>query len=72
MSRTVIDLDDDLLATAASMLGTTSKRATVHQALRQTVEQRLRRLHVERYLSGGNPDLTNPQLLGQAWSGGGA
>ncbi|WP_407566067.1 type II toxin-antitoxin system VapB family antitoxin [Streptomyces sp. 184] len=34
MSRTVIDLDDDLLAEVAQVLGTTTKAETVAAALR--------------------------------------
>ncbi len=74
MSRTVIDLDEELLSTAASLLGATSKRATVHEALNQVVARQLRRCHMERYLGGQNPNLANPdlvnlELLGQAWGG---
>lgn len=34
MARTLLDLDDDALARAASVLGTTSKVDTVNRALR--------------------------------------
>jgi Arc/MetJ family transcription regulator len=34
MSRTLIDVDDDALARAASVLGTTTKVETVNRALR--------------------------------------
>lgn len=34
MARTLLDLDDDALARAASVLGTTSKVETVNRALR--------------------------------------
>ncbi|MBS9536052.1 type II toxin-antitoxin system VapB family antitoxin [Mycobacterium sp. M1] len=37
MARTMIDLDDDLLARAARELGTTTKKDTVHAALRATL-----------------------------------
>ncbi|MGI8648196.1 MAG: DUF2191 domain-containing protein [Acidimicrobiales bacterium] len=74
MSRTVINLDEELLSTAASLLGTTSKRATVHEALNQVVVRQLLRRHMQRYPGGqnpnlANPDLTNLELLGQAWGG---
>ncbi|MEU2575427.1 type II toxin-antitoxin system VapB family antitoxin [Streptomyces anulatus] len=47
MSRTVIDLDDEALAAAATELGTTTKRDTINTALREVVERnrRLRALH---------------------------
>ncbi len=38
--RTVIDLDDDALADAAAELGTTTKVATVNEALRLAAARR--------------------------------
>ncbi|MFC7246444.1 type II toxin-antitoxin system VapB family antitoxin [Catellatospora aurea] len=43
MSRTMIDLDDELLAEAARLLGTETKKDTVNAALRE-VAARLRRI----------------------------
>ncbi|GGP87244.1 type II toxin-antitoxin system VapB family antitoxin [Streptosporangium pseudovulgare] len=40
MSRTVIDLNDDLLAEVAEALGTRTKRETVDAALREVLENR--------------------------------
>ncbi|MFV2198091.1 type II toxin-antitoxin system VapB family antitoxin [Nocardiopsis sp. LOL_012] len=40
MSRTVIDIDDDALATAAEELGTKSKVETVNRALREVAARR--------------------------------
>jgi Arc/MetJ family transcription regulator len=37
MARTMIDLDDELVARAAKELGTTTKKDTVHAALRAAV-----------------------------------
>lgn len=39
MTRTMIDLDDDLLARAAAELGTATKKDTVHAALRVALRQ---------------------------------
>lgn len=52
MSKTVIDLDDDLVERAADVLGTTSKKATVDQALWCVVMEQIRRRHVQRFSSG--------------------
>jgi Arc/MetJ family transcription regulator len=38
MSRTVIDLDDDLVAEVARALGTRTKKDTVNTALREVLE----------------------------------
>ncbi len=40
--RTNIDIDDDLLAEAQAVAGTTTKRATVDYALRELVRRRER------------------------------
>lgn len=39
MSRTLIDVDDDALARAASVLGTSTKVETVNQALRLVADR---------------------------------
>jgi Arc/MetJ family transcription regulator len=48
MSRTVIDLDDDLLAEVAKALGTSTKKETVNTALREVLENRRRALALAR------------------------
>ncbi|WP_225793626.1 type II toxin-antitoxin system VapB family antitoxin [Streptomyces aculeolatus] len=48
MSRTVIDLDDDLLADVAQTLGTSTKKETVNTALREVLENRRRALALTR------------------------
>lgn len=40
MTRTVIDLDDDLVARAAQELGTATKKDTVHAALRAALRDK--------------------------------
>jgi Arc/MetJ family transcription regulator len=40
VSRTVIDLDDDMLADVARALGTRTKKDTVNAALREVLENR--------------------------------
>ncbi|SFC56705.1 type II toxin-antitoxin system VapB family antitoxin [Streptomyces aidingensis] len=48
MSRTVVDLDDDLLAEVARALGTSTKKETVNTALREVLENRRRALALAR------------------------
>lgn len=38
MAKTLLDLDEDLLAEATMALGTSTKKDTVNEALRQAVE----------------------------------
>ncbi|MEU9620433.1 type II toxin-antitoxin system VapB family antitoxin [Streptomyces sp. NPDC048155] len=44
MSRTLIDLDDELVADVAKALGTSTKKETVDTALREVLENRRRAL----------------------------
>jgi len=48
MSRTVIDLDDELVAEVAQALGTRTKKDTVNTALREVMENRRRALALTR------------------------
>jgi Arc/MetJ family transcription regulator len=42
MTKTLIDLDDEALAEAAKLLGTSTKKDTVNAALREIVDRRRR------------------------------
>jgi Arc/MetJ family transcription regulator len=48
MSRTVVDLDDALLADVAKALGTSTKKETVNTALHEVLENRRRALALTR------------------------
>jgi Arc/MetJ family transcription regulator len=58
MSRTILDVDDELLADAARIFGTTTKRATVNAALQAAVNREKRREFADWLKAGGLPDLT--------------
>lgn len=60
MARTVIDIDDKLLAEAAGILGTDKKVATVNAALADVVKRRKRQAFFDRLDAGLLPDLTGP------------
>jgi Arc/MetJ family transcription regulator len=49
MSRTLIDVDDDALARAASVLGTTTKVETVNRALQMVADSADRRAGRRRF-----------------------
>jgi Arc/MetJ family transcription regulator len=51
VSRTVIDLDDDLVADVAQALGTSTKKETVNTALREVLDNRRRALALTRLRS---------------------
>ncbi|MFJ3217096.1 type II toxin-antitoxin system VapB family antitoxin [Kitasatospora sp. NPDC086801] len=65
MARTVIDVNDELLAEAAEILGTTTKVATVNAALQDLVKRRKREAFMTWLAEGGLPDLTGPVDKGE-------
>ena len=67
MSTTRIELDQELLAQAADILGTTTKKATVNEALRRVVQLEARRRHLEERAAGALPDLSDPAVMRAAW-----
>jgi Arc/MetJ family transcription regulator len=67
MSTTQIDLDQGLLAKAAEVLGTKTKKDTVNEALRRVVQDEIRRRHVDELASGALPDLADPEIMAAAW-----
>ncbi|MGW2043617.1 type II toxin-antitoxin system VapB family antitoxin [Streptomyces sp. NPDC001858] len=60
MTRTVIDVDDEMLAEAAAIFGTTTKVATVNAALEDAIKRRKRASFLGWLAEGGLPDLTGP------------
>jgi Arc/MetJ family transcription regulator len=67
MSTTQIELDSTLLAKAAEVLGTRTKKDTVNAALRRVVQDDMRRRHVEELAAGALPDLLDPEIMASAW-----
>lgn len=60
MARTVIDIDDEKLAAAAEIFGTTTKVATVNAALEDAIKRRKRASFLGWLAEGGLPGLTGP------------
>lgn len=69
MSRTMIDLDDALVAQAAELFGTSTKVATVNAALADAVNRAKRIEFIEWLAGGGLPDLGNSAVMDRAWRG---
>jgi Arc/MetJ family transcription regulator len=67
MARTLIDIDDELLAQAAEILGTPTKKDTVNGALAEVVAMRAREEELQFWRDGGLPDLADPDVMEQAW-----
>ena len=67
MTRTVINLDDDLVAQASEIFGTTTKVATVNAALKDAVDRRGRQEFLKWLAEGNLPDLADEEIREQAW-----
>jgi len=63
MSRTVIDLDDDLVSSVARELGTSTKKDTVNAALREVLENRRRALALTRLRDAASDEAFDLALL---------
>jgi Arc/MetJ family transcription regulator len=57
MTVTPIDLDDEALTRAMAELGTTTKKDTVNQALREVAERRTRLRAFERLMQLGDAEV---------------
>jgi Arc/MetJ family transcription regulator len=63
MSRTVIDLDDELVAEVARALGTRTKKDTVNTALREVLENRRRAVALTRLREAAEEGAFDRELL---------
>jgi Arc/MetJ family transcription regulator len=70
MGRTLIDVDDDALARAASVLGTTTKVETVNRALRlvaDSADRRAGRRRFDELLDRIGDRLAETDVRDEAW-----
>jgi len=67
VSKTLIDIDDDLLAKSQEILGTTTKQDTVNAALREVVRLRAVKELIEMGRAGIYDDLLDPETAERAW-----
>lgn len=68
--KTVIDLNPELTEAAAKVLGTSTKKDTVHAALAAVVAEAERKTQRRARLlnSAGGPDLADDTVMSGAWS----
>jgi Arc/MetJ family transcription regulator len=70
MAKTLIDIDESLLAEARSLLGTGTKKDTVNMALRAVIERQRRLAAFESVRAQGHlAELTDPAARERAWRG---
>lgn len=67
MSRTLIDVNDELLARAGAVLGTGTKKDTVNAALAQVLAVEARREFLDDARRGDLADAGQESVLDQAW-----
>lgn len=67
MRKTALRLDDELLARAREVLGTTTATETIHVALGETVARRGRQRLFERLRTGEGIDLADEVIMARAW-----
>jgi Arc/MetJ family transcription regulator len=66
VSKTLIDIDNDLLTQSQQILGTTTKKETVNCALREVVRRRAAEEFIELARGGAFDDLRHPRGGGRA------
>lgn len=67
MAKTLIEIDEDYLAAAQRVLGTTTKKDTVNAALREVTALAARRRDLQRLTAHGLPDLDDEDVMRAAW-----
>ena len=73
MAKTLIDIDDDVLAEVAEVLGTTTKKDTVDAALRKILADRRRADALDGMIqaarNGDFAEMLDPQYKMKVWHG---
>ena len=67
MTKRLVDMDDELLAHATEVLGTTTMKATVNTALAEVVRAERRRQHADRLARMEGLDLKKRDVMARAW-----
>lgn len=65
--KTTIEIDEDLLDEVRGVLGTTTLKDTVDQALREVLRERARRDEVEALSAMRGMDLDDDEVMAGAW-----
>jgi Arc/MetJ family transcription regulator len=66
MAKTLIDVDERLMAEAMAATGQTTKRGTVTEALEEVVRKARALDYLERLRTGVESDLDDPEVVAQA------
>lgn len=67
MTKRLVDIDDELLDEASSILGASTMKETVNRSLEAVVLAARRRRHADRLESMHGLDLDKPKIMSGAW-----
>jgi Arc/MetJ family transcription regulator len=67
MTKRLVDIDDELLEEAATVLDTPTMKETVNRSLEEVVLAARRRRHAERLRAMHGLDLAKPNVMSGAW-----
>ncbi|MGH9277581.1 MAG: type II toxin-antitoxin system VapB family antitoxin [Acidimicrobiales bacterium] len=67
MTKRLVDIDDDLLEEATSLLGASTMKEAVHRALESVVLAERRRRHADRLETMRGLDLDKAEVMSGAW-----
>ncbi len=67
MTKRLVDIDDELLSEARSILDGATMKETVNSALKQLIDAELRRHHLRRLETGLGTDLADDDIMSGAW-----
>jgi len=67
MSKRLVDIDDDLLEEATTILGAATMKETVNRSLEAVVLAARRRRHADRLAQMRDLDLADPTVMAGAW-----
>jgi Arc/MetJ family transcription regulator len=66
--KTTITIDDELIAQAGAILGTSGITATIDEALRRVIVSEARERLIERLSTMKGLDLDNSEIMAGAWA----
>jgi Arc/MetJ family transcription regulator len=67
MSKRLVDIDDDLLEKASTILGSSTMKEAVNRSLEIVVLAERRRRHADRLEKMRGLDLADPKVMSAAW-----
>lgn len=67
MRKTTVEIDDQLIARARVLLGTSSIKETIHQALLEVERREARRREIKALVEMDGLDLRDQGVMARAW-----